>query len=97
MYGELREEARTMAEIRLYSTPSCPYCRMAKDFLDEEKVEFSVVDVSEDEKAAQEMVDKSGQLGVPVMELDNVIIVGFDRGAYRKALVDAGVLSEAAK
>ncbi len=86
-----------MAEIKLYSTPTCPYCRMAKDFLDEEKVDFSVVDVSEDEKAAQEMVDKSGQMGVPVMELGNVIIVGFDRGAYRKALVDAGVLSEAAK
>jgi len=86
-----------MAEIKLYSTPTCPYCRMAKDFLDEEKVDFSVIDVSEDEKAAQEMVDKSGQMGVPVMELDKVIIVGFDRGAYRKALVDAGVLSEAAK
>jgi glutaredoxin 3 len=86
-----------VAEIKLYSTPTCPYCRMAKDFLDEEKVGFSVIDVSEDEKAAQEMVDKSGQMGVPVMELDNVIIVGFDRGAYRKALVDAGVLSEATK
>ena len=86
-----------MAEIKLYSTPSCPYCRMAKDFLEEEKVAYSVIDVSEDEKAAQEMVDKSGQMGVPVMELGNVIIVGFDRGAYRKALVDAGVLTEAAK
>lgn len=86
-----------MAEVRLYSTPSCPYCRMAKDFLAEEGVEFTVVDVSEDEKAAQEMVDKSGQMGVPVMELESVIIVGFDRGAYHKALVDAGVLSEAAE
>ncbi len=86
-----------MAEIRLYSTPSCPYCRMAKDFLAEEGVAFTAVDVSEDEKAAQEMVDKSGQMGVPVMEVDNVIIVGFDRGAYRKALVDAGVLVDAAK
>ena len=85
-----------MAEIRLYSTPSCPYCRMAKDFLTGENVAFTVVDVSEDEKAAQEMVDKSGQMGVPVMELENVIIIGFDRGAYHKALVDAGALSEAA-
>ncbi|MBN2025311.1 MAG: glutaredoxin family protein [Actinobacteria bacterium] len=84
-----------MGEIRLYSTPSCPYCRMAKDFLTEEGVQFTAVDVSEDERAAQEMVDKSGQMGVPVMELENVIIVGFDRGAYHKALVDAGVVSEA--
>jgi glutaredoxin len=70
---------------------------MAKDFLTEENVAFTAVDVSEDERAAQEMVDKSGQMGVPVMELDNVIIVGFDRGAYRKALEEAGVLTEAAK
>jgi len=68
---------------------------MAKDFLSQEGVEFTVVDVSEDEKAAQEMVDKSGQMGVPVMELENVIIVGFDRGAYHKALEDAGVLEAA--
>lgn len=85
-----------MSEVKLYSTPSCPYCRMAKDFLEGEGVAFTVVDVSEDEKAAREMVDKSGQMGVPVMELEDTVIVGFDRGAYRKALVDAGVLSEAA-
>jgi glutaredoxin 3 len=86
-----------MAEVILYSTPSCPYCRMAKDFLDGEGVGFKAVDVSEDEKAAREMVDKSGQMGVPVMELGNVIIVGFDSGAYRKALVEAGILSEASE
>lgn len=82
-----------MAEVKLYSTPSCPYCRMAKDFLEGEKVPFAVIDVSEDAKAAQEMMDKSGQMGVPVMEVENVVIVGFDRGAYHKALVEAGVLS----
>jgi glutaredoxin-like YruB-family protein len=81
-----------MAEVKLYSTPTCPYCRMAKDFLEKEGVPFTVVDVSEDEQAAREMVDKSGQMGVPVMEVGETIIVGFDRGAYRKALVDAGVL-----
>ncbi len=85
-----------MAEVKLYSTPSCPYCRMAKDFLEGEGVAFTVVDVSEDERAAQEMVERSGQMGVPVLELGSVIIAGFDRGAYRKALVDAGVLTEAA-
>jgi glutaredoxin-like YruB-family protein len=83
-----------MAEVRLYSTPTCPYCRMAKDFLDEQGVTFTMVDVSEDETAAREMVDKSGQMGVPVMEVGNAIIVGFDRGAYKKALADAGILSE---
>lgn len=82
-----------MAEVKLYSTPTCPYCRMAKDFLEKEGVPFTVVDVSEDEQAAREMVDKSGQMGVPVMEVGETVIVGFDRGAYRKALVDAGVIS----
>ena len=86
-----------MADVKLYSTPSCPYCRMAKDFLAQEGVEFTAVDVSEDEVAAQEMMDKSGQLGVPVMELDDVIIVGFEREAYEKALVDAGVVVKAAE
>ncbi|WP_287154911.1 glutaredoxin family protein [Candidatus Solincola tengchongensis] len=82
-----------MPEVKLYSTPTCPYCRMAKDFLEKEGVEFTVVDVSEDEEAAREMVEKSGQMGVPVMEVENTIVVGFDRGAYRKALVDAGILA----
>ena len=86
-----------MAEVKLYSTPSCPYCRMAKDFLAEEGVDVTAIDVSEDEEAALEMVDKSGQMGVPVMEVDNVIIVGFDQETYHKALVDAGVLSKAAE
>ncbi len=82
-----------MPEVKLYSTPTCPYCRMAKDFLEKEGVTFSVIDVSEDVKAAQEMVDKSGQMGVPVLEVDNTVIVGFDRETYRKALTDAGALS----
>ncbi len=86
-----------MAEVKLYSTPSCPYCRMARDYLAGEGVDFTVVDVSEDEKAGQEMVEKSGQIGVPQLEVGDVLIVGFDRGAYHKALVDAGALSEAAK
>lgn len=82
-----------MSEVRLYSTPTCPYCRMAKDFLQKEGVSFTVVDVSEDEEAAREMVEKSGQMGVPVMEVGDTVIVGFDRGAYRKALADAGMLA----
>jgi glutaredoxin-like YruB-family protein len=81
-----------MPEVKLYSTPTCPYCRMAKDFLEKEGVSFSVIDVSEDVKAAQEMVDKSGQMGVPVMEVENTVVIGFDRETYRKALADAGAL-----
>jgi glutaredoxin len=65
---------------------------MAREFLKELKVEFQEKDVGKDETAAAEMIDKSGQMGVPVIEIDNTIIVGFDRGAIRKALMDAGIL-----
>ncbi len=81
-----------MAKVRLYSTPTCPYCRIAKSYLEEVGVQFEVADVSQDEKAAMEMVDKSGQMGVPVLEVGETIIVGFDRNAYRKALEQAGLL-----
>lgn len=82
-----------MAKVRLYSTPTCPYCRIAKSYLEEQGVDFEVVDVSRDEKAALEMVDKSGQMGVPVLEVGDTIIVGFDRNAYHEALEQAGFLS----
>lgn len=81
-----------MALVRLYSTPTCPYCRIAKSYLEQEGVNFEVVDVSQDEKAAMEMVDKSGQMGVPVLEVGDTIIVGFDRNAYHKALEQAGLI-----
>ncbi|MDY6794513.1 MAG: glutaredoxin domain-containing protein [Actinomycetota bacterium] len=82
-----------MAIVKLYSTPTCPYCKMAKDFLGKEGVAFDDIDITSDGNAAREMVDKSGQMGIPVLEVDNTIIVGFDRGAYKKALVDAGASS----
>jgi glutaredoxin 3 len=83
-----------MSDVKLYSTPTCPYCRMAKDWLEEQKIEFDVVDVSENDQAARYMINKSGQLGVPVMEVENTFIVGFERGAYSKALEEAGVLAK---
>jgi glutaredoxin-like YruB-family protein len=72
--------------ITIYSTPTCPYCKMAKNFLKEENIAFNDVDVSTDEKLAQEMIDKSGQLGVPVIDIDGKIIVGFDKTAMKEAL-----------
>lgn len=72
--------------VTIYSTPTCPYCKMAKSYLQENKVGFKDVDVSVDDKAAQEMIDKSGQMGVPVIDVDGQIIVGFDKEALKKAL-----------
>ncbi|MEW6328671.1 MAG: glutaredoxin domain-containing protein [Candidatus Micrarchaeota archaeon] len=72
--------------VKVYSTQSCPYCHMAKRFLDENKISYNDVDVGRDHAAAQEMVNKSGQMGVPVLDIDGKIIVGFDREAIKAAL-----------
>jgi|TARA_Y100000310_G_scaffold345431_1_gene464952 glutaredoxin-like YruB-family protein len=77
-----------MAEptVRVYSTSSCPWCKKLKEFLNEKNIKFENIDVGEDQKAAEEMVKKSGQMGVPVAEINGKIIVGFDKEAIEKAL-----------
>ena len=72
--------------ITVYSTTVCPYCKMAKDYLDQKGVSFRDVNVQEDDEAEAEMIRKSGQMGVPVLDIDGKIIVGFDRGAIDEAL-----------
>jgi len=73
-------------KVKVYSTPNCPWCHVVKEFLKDNKVEFENIDVSKDHKAAQEMVEKSGQMGVPVIEIGDKIIVGFDEPKLREAL-----------
>lgn len=65
--------------IKVYSTPTCPYCTMAKKYLDSKNVQYTEYDVSKDRDAATEMINKSGQRGVPVLEINGEIIVGFDK------------------
>lgn len=72
--------------IKIYSTPNCPYCVALKEFLTERKFEFENVDVAQDEKALQEMVDKTGQFGVPVVDIDGQVVVGFDKEQISKIL-----------
>ncbi len=72
--------------VKVYSTQTCPYCRMAKDFLKQNNIEYVDIDVSENQEAAQEMIAKSGQMGVPQLEINGKIIVGFDKPAIKKAL-----------
>ena len=72
--------------IKVYSTPSCPYCFTLKEFLKQNNIEFEDIDVSKDEKALKEMVEKSGQMGVPVVEIDGEIVVGFDKEKISKIL-----------
>jgi glutaredoxin-like YruB-family protein len=65
--------------IKIFSTPSCPYCVTLKEFLREKNFEFEDIDVSKDEKALQEMVAKTGQFGVPVIDINDQVVVGFDK------------------
>ncbi|MEK7553629.1 MAG: glutaredoxin domain-containing protein [Patescibacteria group bacterium] len=72
--------------VKIYSTPTCPYCVMAKDYFKKLGVEYQDFDVSIDEKAREELVAKSHQMGVPVIDIDGTIIVGFNRPEIDKAL-----------
>lgn len=72
--------------VKVYSTPSCPWCTVAKDYLSSKNVSFEDVDVSRDRDAAMEMVHKSGQRGVPVIDINGNIIVGFDQATIDRLL-----------
>lgn len=72
--------------VKVYSTPTCPYCVRAKQFLKENNIEFEDIDVSTNQQASQEMVDKSGQMGVPVLDINGEIIVGFDKDKISQLL-----------
>lgn len=72
--------------VKIYSTPSCVYCRLAKDFFRQNNVKFEEFNVAEDTEKAREMIEKSGQQGVPVIDINGAIIVGFDRLAIKEAL-----------
>ncbi len=70
----------------VYSTPSCPYCIRVKQFLSDNHVEFTNYDVSTDKVKAAEMVERTGQMGVPVVVIDGKPIIGFDKPQIQQAL-----------
>jgi glutaredoxin 3 len=72
--------------VTVYGTKECPWCHKVREFLKENKVKFKDIDVGEDQKAAEEMVKKSGQQGVPVTDANGTIIVGFDEDKLKEAL-----------
>ena len=72
--------------VHVYSTPSCPYCTMVKNFLKKKQVPFDEYDVSRDPRRADEMIRKSGQMGVPVVEVNGRVLVG-----YRPAEIEAAL------
>lgn len=68
-----------MSQVKVYTTPTCSWCQAVKDYLKSRQVEFEEVDVSTDMEQARQLVEKTGQYGVPVIDIDGEYIVGFDR------------------
>jgi glutaredoxin 3 len=83
-----KHEEETMS-IKLYSTSTCGYCRMVKNFLRERNVNFTEYNIENDESKMQEMVHRSGQTGVPVLDINGKIIVGFNREKIEQLLKTA--------
>lgn len=75
-----------MASVTIYSTPTCQYCKMAKAYFKEKGVEYTEYDVAADPSKAEEMINKSGQMGVPVIDINGNITVGFDKPAIDEQL-----------
>ena len=73
-------------KVKVYSTPICPWCMRVKEFLHENGIPFEDIDVSANPDAAKEMVEKSGQMGVPVVDIDGQIVVGFNEGKLGELL-----------
>lgn len=73
-------------KVKLYSSPACPYCVALKEFLKEHHIEFEEIDVSKDAEAQKKMIERTGQMGVPVMEIEGEFVVGFNREKITKLL-----------
>lgn len=72
--------------IKIYSTPSCVYCKTLKEYLEAKNIDFKDIDVSKSEADLKEMIKISGQMGVPVVDIDGSIIIGFDKEKIDKLL-----------
>lgn len=75
-------------KIIIYTTPSCVYCKMAKDFFNENNISYQEYDLYENPDKKDEMFEKSGQMGVPVIDINGEILVGFDKSRLNKILVN---------
>lgn len=75
-----------MPIVKIYTTPSCVFCKMTKDFFKSNNVQYQEFDVASDVKAREEMIQKSGQFGVPVTDIDGNLIIGFDRARLTELL-----------
>ena len=72
--------------VKIYSTPTCVYCKTLKEYLSNHKIEFLNIDVSKDKKELEKMIKDSGQMAVPVIDIDGEVIIGFDKAKIDKLL-----------
>ena len=77
---------KSLPKVQVFTTPMCPFCYALKEFLKEHNIEFEEIDVSQDEKAKEEMIKKTGRLEAPIIEIDGQIVVGFDKEKICKLL-----------
>jgi glutaredoxin 3 len=75
-----------MKNVTIYSTPSCHFCHMAKEFFKEKNIAYTEHDVASDTTMRAEMIEKSGQMGVPVIIIDNDLIIGFNKPVISQLL-----------
>lgn len=73
-------------KVTIYSTPTCPFCIRTKQFLKDNNIAFEDIDVSANPAKAEEMIEKTGQMGVPVLDIDGEIIIGFDKEKIKETL-----------
>lgn len=73
-------------KVKIYTTPTCHFCNMAKKYFETKNITYEEIDVSKDLNAAREMIEKTGQMGVPVIEIGDRIIIGFNRNALDRIL-----------
>jgi glutaredoxin 3 len=76
----------TDKKLAIYSTPTCPYCKRAKEYLSRKGISYDEYNVAADRNAAQEMVKRSGQLGVPVITINDRVIIGFNQAQLDRLL-----------
>lgn len=72
--------------VKIYTTPSCVYCKMSKDFFQKNSIQYQELNVAQDAVAREEMIKKSGQFGVPVIDIDGQLVIGFDRARLSELL-----------
>ncbi len=91
----MAETAKPQPRVIVFSTPTCTYCNAAKRYFREKGIKFRDVDVSRDQAAARDMQRRSGQMGVPVIDIEGDVIVGWNKDALEETLSKAGVATKA--